>query len=360
MNEKLNIQDLASLLSEKSGISKKESELFLREFFETISDGLLSDQLVKIKNLGSFKLIAVSDRESVDVGSGQRMIIPAHYKVSFTPDTALADAVNEPFAFFEIIDLEDDNAEDSEETDQAIETLPTVEIPSKSQIETEATTPITTQIEEVPVELPDYDFPLIKPEPTGLSKLFHKHGMWNVIGCTIVLAIIVFLICLWWKDSYFPKQVKTSQVINTQIPDIADINSYEEPVVVEDTVPDTLPEDTTQQSIPNDTDVETTPIPEETVPIPVETTPAQEKRHVPQSGEQRHIVAPGETLRTIALSKYGNKVFWIYIYENNKPRISNPDHINWGTVLYLPPAAKYGIDANSPASIRKAKNWRLK
>ena len=109
MNEKLNLQDLSALLSERLAITKKEAETFLREYFEMLNEELLHSGVVKIRDLGTFKLLQVGDRESVDVTTGERVLIPAHYKVTFTPDKKLAEAVNEPFAFFETTEINDDS-----------------------------------------------------------------------------------------------------------------------------------------------------------------------------------------------------------------------------------------------------------
>ena len=108
MNEKINLLDLAALLAEKAKITKREAETFLREYFEVMSEELLNDNILKIRDLGTFKLLMVEDRESIDVTNGERFIIPAHYKVSFTPDKKLAETVNEPFALFETIEIEDE------------------------------------------------------------------------------------------------------------------------------------------------------------------------------------------------------------------------------------------------------------
>ncbi|MDR2087305.1 MAG: HU family DNA-binding protein [Dysgonamonadaceae bacterium] len=116
MNEKINLQELIVLLTQKSTITKKEAETFLKECFETMHEALLNDRLIKVKNLGTFKLSRVNDRESIDVVTGERVLIPAHYKVSFSAENALAQAINEPFSLFVPLELnEDDSIVDSDE-----------------------------------------------------------------------------------------------------------------------------------------------------------------------------------------------------------------------------------------------------
>lgn len=121
MNERLTIQDLTDLLAAKHSMAKKDAEAFVKEFFLLIEQALESEKTVKIKGLGTFKLIDVDSRESVHVHTGERFQIKGHTKVSFSPDTSLRDAINKPFAHFETVVLnentvlEDTLMEDSEE-----------------------------------------------------------------------------------------------------------------------------------------------------------------------------------------------------------------------------------------------------
>lgn len=129
MNEKLNIQDLIDLLAEKHGMSKKNADNFVKEFFLLIEESLEKDKYVKIKGLGTFKLIDVDSRESVNVNTGERFEIQGHTKVSFTPEPTLKDIINKPFSHFETVVLNDstvledtplDNESEDEEQEQDI------------------------------------------------------------------------------------------------------------------------------------------------------------------------------------------------------------------------------------------------
>lgn len=108
MDTKFNLQDLAEIVARKNKISRKEAEVFVRTFFDTISTYLLREKIVKVKGLGTFKMVEVSDRESVDVNTGRRIMIEGHSKVSFTPDNSLRDQVNKPFCDFETVILNED------------------------------------------------------------------------------------------------------------------------------------------------------------------------------------------------------------------------------------------------------------
>ena len=104
---KISLSDLAQRLAEKSGISQQDAELFIRKMFDVANEGLQSDKLVKMKWLGTFKVMAVKDRESVDVNTGERIIIEGRDKISFTPDNILKEIVNKPFAQFETVVVND-------------------------------------------------------------------------------------------------------------------------------------------------------------------------------------------------------------------------------------------------------------
>lgn len=105
MTERIPIQELAAVLVAKGGLKKKDAERFAMTVFDIVKDGLAADRLVKIKGLGTFKLIDIDSRESVNVNTGERVLIEGHEKVTFTPDTAMKDLVNKPFSQFETVVL---------------------------------------------------------------------------------------------------------------------------------------------------------------------------------------------------------------------------------------------------------------
>lgn len=104
---KISIQDLSSVLVEKRGLSKKEASNFISEMFDIVQQELEKDKLVKIKGLGTFKIIDVDDRESVNVNTGERVLIEGHGKITFTPDSLMKELVNKPFSQFETVVLND-------------------------------------------------------------------------------------------------------------------------------------------------------------------------------------------------------------------------------------------------------------
>lgn len=153
MNEKIGIQNLLAALTEKSDKSDKDIEIFTQEFFQLIVEALEHEKYVKIKGLGTFKLIDVDSRESIDVNTGERIEIKSHTKISFTPDNALRDIINRPFAHFETVVLNDnvvlDNTSIENTTDNEEENITAIEdVSLPSEYEETATQEVSTNKEE--------------------------------------------------------------------------------------------------------------------------------------------------------------------------------------------------------------------
>lgn len=104
---KFSLNTLGTLLADKSGLSQVEAELFIRKMFDVCNQGLDADKQVKIKWLGTFKVQATKDRESINVNTGERFTIGGRDKLTFTPDTILKEIVNKPFAQFETVVVND-------------------------------------------------------------------------------------------------------------------------------------------------------------------------------------------------------------------------------------------------------------
>lgn len=117
---KITLTNIAEELAIRSGLDKEAADSFVRAFINTVERGLETDHLVKVKGLGTFKLMEMNDRSSVDVNSGERITIKGYTKVSFTPDSSMKEFVNRPFAHFEPTELnegypEEELVEDSAE-----------------------------------------------------------------------------------------------------------------------------------------------------------------------------------------------------------------------------------------------------
>ena len=158
MNNRLSIQDLALILSEQTGKSTEEALRFLQEFIAVVSEGVYNDKLVKVKGLGTFKIIRVEERASVSVNSGERFVIPSHYKFTFTPDKELKELVNKPFSLFDTVELNEEV--DFSDVDVSAETSGAEDAADDSSEEI-----LPDGIPEQAVEAPQTPEPEVKPEP---------------------------------------------------------------------------------------------------------------------------------------------------------------------------------------------------
>lgn len=130
---KIFMSDLADRLAEQAGMSKRDAQQFLSAVVETIQEGVNNDKIVKIKGLGTFKVIDVEARESVNVNTGERVTIDSHQKLTFTPDSAMKDLVNKPFSQFETVVLNDGVDFDDVNT-ESVEELKDTEKPEETEI----------------------------------------------------------------------------------------------------------------------------------------------------------------------------------------------------------------------------------
>ncbi len=151
MSRKLLPSDFIEVIAHQQGITKKKSEAFVRAFFEVIEEGLRNDSFVKIKGFGTFKLVSVSERESVNINTGERFQISGHTKVSFIPDNNLKELVNRPFSHFETTLIPDSTTQeefeiliDTAEEHTEVETPTFLENTPSSDIEKDNTPIIDT------------------------------------------------------------------------------------------------------------------------------------------------------------------------------------------------------------------------
>lgn len=165
---KFTLSTLAAKLAEKSGLSQTEAELFIRKMFDVLNQGLEADKQVKMRWLGTFKVTTVKDRESVDVNTGERIVIEGRDKISYTPDNILKEIVNKPFAQFETVVVND--GVDFDDIDKKFET-PTEEpeeVPSEVQSEIEVP---KEEIVIAEVKAPEKDDPIAPELPKPVASV---------------------------------------------------------------------------------------------------------------------------------------------------------------------------------------------
>lgn len=171
---KLTIQEIAAVLQQKNGFDKREANSFVSTMFQIVQERLESDGIVKIKGLGTFKMIDVEARESVSVRTGERVVISGHAKVTFTPDATMKELVNRPFSQFETVvlnegvefsdlkeqveDLDDDLRAEQEEDSVELETEQLVEEPVDEVVSQFVEQPVEQPVEQLVEES-------VEPEP---------------------------------------------------------------------------------------------------------------------------------------------------------------------------------------------------
>lgn len=185
---KNSLNGLADKLAEKSGLSQIEAELFIRKMFDVCHQGLAADKIVKMRWLGTFKVTSVKERESVDVNTGERIVIEGRDKISFTPDNILKEIVNKPFAQFETVIVNDgvdfesidkkyeDSLEDEEQEESLEKPKPIIEVvePTETPLP-DVVSEETTQAEAVSSSEPAtsgvIDFLDVPENPSGDSSV---------------------------------------------------------------------------------------------------------------------------------------------------------------------------------------------
>lgn len=380
MNERKTLQDIINSVAEKHGMEKKDAELFVKGVFDLIEESLATENYVKVKGLGTFKLIEVDSRESVDVNTGIRIEIKGHRKVSFQPDAALKELINRPFSHFEIVQLNEntviedeteviDSSSESEEEDSIeineveVNSAPLVEVEeNKVELPTpeveqpvladesttvemempksEPSTPVELEetaivVEEEKVEKPSV-IELAEPDKASEEQEQRyetekvKTKSKNRISLIIVLALLLVGGCIY----YFSATDKTPQ---KNVEPIAPVLVEEESVVDSSQVNTDLNEITVEEA-------DSSLVAPAVKPV-VESAPKKEIA-IPDSSvsvkyeivgtETEYTIKPGENLSTVARKFYGITDLWVYLVKHNRDIIKNPDNVPINTTIKIP------------------------
>lgn len=188
---KLTIQEIAAVLVERNGMAKREANQFAQTMFALIQERLETDQIVKVKGLGTFKLIDVEARESVSVRTGERVTISGHSKVTFTPDATMKELVNKPFSQFETVVLNDGvEFEDIKEEAPAAaeEETPVVEV------EEPAEAPAVQPLMEVTDDEQPTEEPVIDDDDDDDEAEARPWGRWllTALGVVALMALSAY------------------------------------------------------------------------------------------------------------------------------------------------------------------------
>lgn len=401
MNQKITLSDLTDEIAVITGKQKQQVEALLRELFSLISESLIEGDKIKIKKLGTFKAIEVEQRRSIDVNTGEEIVIPSYRKVTFTPDKELAEAVNLPFSAFETVEISDNVTDEmldnvGEETNNndlvANEVIKDDFVVTNEDVKTEAA-PLEESRQEQEIvgdnhfegmpsiqweenddeaienSAEDLSQPKVAPiaadsnenlsdEETDEDNLSSdeediededmpapKNGFAKgfLLGVASMLAIVVIGIAAWWmidKDNFPIRFTASSQSESEYVTEVAE-NSVDVEIKAESS--DAIAQEQTESEA-------STPI-GESEKEDNEIIPAT----VPSDRPVYDTISRTRFLTTMARDHYGNYHLWPYIYEENKAILGHPDRIRPGTKVVIPPAEKYGIDADNAECIAKAK-----
>ena len=169
---KLTLNNIAKVLVEKNGLEPKEAMMFTTAMFDLIHDRLNEEGIVKVKGLGTFKMIRVEARESINVRTGERVLIDSHAKITFTPDAVMKELVNKPFSQFETVVLNDDveftdmkSEETTDETNNSEQSESLVDVVSEGG--TPEPEPAPEPAPEPVAEVAPEPTPVVAPEPVA-------------------------------------------------------------------------------------------------------------------------------------------------------------------------------------------------
>ena len=368
MNEKISLQDLINLFGEKQSMSKKDAELFVRTLFDLIEEALATEKYDKVKGFGTFKLTEVESRESVNVNTGERIEIQGHTKVSFTPDTAMKDLINKPFAHFETVilndgvELEDTLVEevvDENVTDEVpiimetqsepvVETPapieePMVEMPTEEEPQTEeviieepiveepivedpivAETITEEPVQEVNEEETSVEEPVIQeeiptvesqPEIIEVKEKSTNRVLWGII----VVLVLIILFGAYWM---FLRPTDTPEVIPaTPIQKEVEIPA---PIAEEKPQEDTLKTVSFIQLSEEELRKERVPSFADTLDYQIVGT------------QEEYTLQKGETIIRASVRFFGTKKYWPYIVKHNTDVLPDPDNIPAGIRIKIP------------------------
>ena len=201
MDKKINLSQLADMMSEAGGMSKVASEQFVKNFFDIISKGVLDEGIVKVKGFGTFKLLQMENRESVNVNTGERFTIEGHQKISFTPDAELKERINKPFSAFETVVITEEQSAELSDVEITKEELPTAESDNEEtvRIEEEIGSVETGSVEAESSEAESVE-PVVVNKPEAkepqVKEITQKRGTRILLKIVVYILSLILVACL--------------------------------------------------------------------------------------------------------------------------------------------------------------------
>lgn len=408
MNDKITLPNIIQLLALKTGDSKKQSEDFIKEFFNTVASVLDEGEQIKIKSFGVFKTVSVGARKSVNVSTGEENQIPAHRKVVFTPSKEIAAIINEPFEMFETVEINPEVViDESEEKDESV----SVQNPESSTLVDKASektniNPVIpapeTETKEHQEDVASYSDELYSFEDDGIvesaettetldkkdfgSKTEPESNEVSILpsaenkeeseaGNNIVNYDNNTLVNNQNELNPIPKDMNKNKfgfgfifgflcsavicclivlfVFDFDLKNIISSPGEKDKKALSDSIEASNTQNITVLS--DKIDEEKTAYKDSSLEIKNDKA---EKIEVPTQASDEKVydmITKTRYLTTMAKDHYGNYHLWPYIYEENKHFLGHPDRIKPGTKIVIPSLSKYGVDPKNPKDIEKAK-----
>lgn len=374
MNDKITLHELVDLFARKSQLNQADAALFAKKFLSLIEEALVKDKYVKVKGLGTFKLITVDATEETASSEPETTDGQSCTRISFIPETGLKDLVNKPFAHFQPVLLKDEvhftdlpegetevesqetvtEEEKAGGTDAVIEsqTEPVTEEADEIQPQTETASPIEEEPVQAPITeeviseeeevkekqedtLPEKEEKIPAVALTSSGK--ESNVPWCMIASILLVGIFIGGIVTWALTSgrrYIPEQVVEKLMNETQktpAPVASDSLQVTDTLVVKKDSSLVRKTDTLKTAVKKE---EKTPV--ASTSVPKRETLADTVEYQITGNQGSYTLKPGESLVRVALKFYGNKKLWPYLVKHNKAIIKNPDNVPVGTTIQIP------------------------
>lgn len=333
-NKKITLQELADVISAQSGTTKRFTDSFLRELVLVVQEYLEKDGVVKVKGLGTFKLLWIEARKSVNVATKETIILPAHYKLSFSAEENVKQELN---SFGSIISggatIIQDSENEAEQIEVEVENVETTEVPINTY-EAEEKKVVASEENNEKTESPKVEV------LEGKSKKINK-GL-----VAIIILLIIVIVCL---STYIivpnigvklmgiikPTMHETNfEVISTPVDSVK-----VEEVKIEEQVKDSIKEEVVEE------------VKAESIITVDNYTP-----DIAKNAPTREVVTviDGSRLTMVAYRAYGHKAFWVYVYDANRDRLTSPSAVEKGMQLRIADLPKSLVNSKDKRCLDKA------
>jgi len=373
--EKLNLQEFVGQIAQQTKWTKKESDELLKAFLSVITEGLETNDQVKVKGFGTFKRLWNAPRQSVNIKTGEKFEIAGHYKVSFTPETELKELINKPYAHLATTYLDDEEkieekpddrlnlSQLSNEAQGLMAIIDEIKSQNKNGEEKEEAAiieePVKKTQPEVLAKTREEAIPVWQEQPIEKKTKRSRRGcaIWlTILGLLLLLALLYYFVFATFKINFnlkFDVENKRPLVELSEL-----LSSFKKGKADKDDIFNFSAFDRLENDIvvPNDSidnqevDIEETP--EETPQI----APVNNNEYSEFLAEV--VVGAGDNLMRFAYQYYGHTMFWVYIYEANRNRIANPNNVNLGTKLRIPKLDASLTDLSNPETELRVSEMR--